>query len=84
MNLPPILDLKSILVILFKFVKREISFQLIQEGLKKNEITIEIFELSILQDEEISVMLLDDLVNEDNVKKHYIEIALTKKYFKLA
>ena len=55
MDLPPILDLKSILIILFKQVKREPAFALIEEGLLHNELNVEIFELSILHDEEISM-----------------------------
>ena len=55
MDLPPILDLKSILIILFKQVKREPVFSLIEEGLLHNEVNVEIFELSIFQDEEISM-----------------------------
>jgi len=54
-DLPPILDLKSILIILFKQLKREAAFALIKEGLLYKEVNIEIFEISIFHDEEISM-----------------------------
>jgi hypothetical protein len=53
--LSPILDLKSLLTILFKFVKREVIFELIEEGLQHNEIGPDIFELCLLHDEELSM-----------------------------
>jgi len=55
MYLPPVLDLKSILIVLFKQVKREAAFALIKEGLLHSEVNVEIFELSIFHDEEISM-----------------------------
>ncbi len=56
--LPPLLELKSMLVILFKYVKREVAFELIQAGLEHNDVTQDIFELCLLQDEEISMYSL--------------------------
>ena len=38
--LPAILDLKSFLTLLFKYVKRELAFEIIQDGLTKNQINI--------------------------------------------
>ena len=49
-----------------------------------NALPIEIYELCINYDEDISIDIMDISLNVSNVKAKYMQICLIKKYFRLA
>ena len=85
--LPFVTSFKDLITIFFKYDLKELSLYFIEEFyLKKNnkKVPLEIFNICLDNDENISIMLIDKSLNQKNISELYMSIALLKKYFRLA
>ena len=86
-NLFFVTSLKELLVIFFKCdLKELVMYFFDQYKLDRNElfIPLDIYEITLKYDEDISIDIMDRALNCKNVKPTYMGICLVKKYFKLA
>ena len=80
-------SLKELLTIFFKCdLKELVMYFFDQYKLDRNElfIPLDIYEITLEYDEDISIDIMDRALNYKNVKPIYMGICLVKKYFKLA
>ena len=80
-------SLRQLLEIFFKTDLKELVMFFIdsyKSNHKINALPIEIYELCINYDEDISIDIMDISLNVSNVKAKYMQICLIKKYFRLA
>ena len=80
-------SLRDLLTIFFKCELKELVMYFFDQFKKdKNNfyIPLEIYEISLEYDEDISIDIMDRALNHSNVKGSYMGICLIKKYFKLA
>ena len=79
--------LKELLVIFFQYDLKELVMFFFEQFEKKKDekkVPLEIYEICLDYDEDISIDILDRAVNTNNAKMEYMQIALLKKYFRLA
>ena len=80
-------SLKELIHIFFKCDLKELVmyfFDQYKYDRKNPFIPLDIFEISLEYDEDITIDILDRAINHINVKPSYMGICLVKKYFKLA
>ena len=80
-------SLKELIHIFFKCdLKELVMYFFDQYKIDRNDpfIPLDIFEISLEYDEDITIDILDRALNNINVKVSYMRICLVKKYFKLA
>ena len=79
--------LKELIVIFFRNELKGLVLYFFDEYRNtrgETKVPIDIYEICLDYDEDISIDILDRAVNSSNVKKWYMELALLKKYFRLA
>ena len=80
-------SLRELLEIFFRSDIKELVLYFLEQYKKNTKFTsfpIEIYELCLNYDEDISIDIMDLSLNLSNVKPKYMQICLIKKYFRLA
>ena len=79
--------LKELLVIFFKSELKELVmyfFDKYKESNQELHVPIDIYEICLDYDEDISIDIMENALDQENAKGCYMQLALIKKYFRLA
>ena len=80
-------SLKELIIAFFRYDLKETILFFFNEFKENNEgikIPVEIFEICLDYDEDISIDIMDRSINSNTIKDWYIKICILKRYFKLA
>ena len=80
-------SMKELIIAFFRYDLKETILFFFNEFKENNEgtkIPVEIFEICLDYDEDISIDIMDRSLNSKTIKEWYIKICILKKYFKLA
>lgn len=79
--------LKELLILFFKSELKELAMYFFDQYKAQNEdlkIPIDIYEICLDYDEDISIDIMENSLSASTAKASYMQIALIKKYFRLA
>ena len=79
-SLPFVYDLEALFLIFFKYNLKNVVMYFV-ENLK--ELDIKIFEMCLAFDEDITINILDRCLKNSNVKREYVHLCISKKFFRL-